>query len=205
MRPQHEHGLPGVILILITCHQSIAWVGPEQALSSQPHFYDISIRAKVSRLFLEASYAQLGETLHLVDQMAQAPVFYPVRNDSQYFELGNLWNYLFKYEVGQINSTIYNIMHDITFLIDSNPLLRKEGFLSKDDKCHCKIEVGLDPQMLKRFHQLVSYLASNWLSPQVIFSPILQIAQYIRFIYKLPRLPSFTIAFLGKMNNCTFQ
>ena len=168
MRLQHDPGLPEVILFLITCHQSLAWTSPEQALSSQPHFYDISIRAKVSRLFLEASHAQLTETLNLIDQMAVAPVFFPVSNDSQYYELGNLWNYLFKYEVAQINSTIYNIMHDITFLIDSNPLLRKESFLSKNDKCHCKIEVGLDPQMLKRFHQLVSYLASNWLSPQVI-------------------------------------
>ena len=175
MRLQHDPGLPEVILFFITCHQSLAWTGPEQALSSQPHFYDISIRAKVSRLFLEASHAQLTETLHLIDGMKVSPVFYPVRNDSQYFELGNLWNYLFKYEVAQINSTIYNIMHDITYLIDSSPLLRKEGFLSKDDKCHCKIEVGLDPQMLKRFHQLVSYLASNWLSPQVIFRPILKI------------------------------
>ena len=168
MRLQHDPGLPEVILILITCHHSIAWTSPEQALSSQPHFYDVSIRAKVSRLFLEASYEQLSQTLQLVDQMAQAPVFYPITNDSQYFELGNLWNFLFKYEVSEINSTIYNIMHDITYLIDSNPLLRKDSFLSKDDKCHCKIEVGLDPQMLKRFHQLIYYLASNWLSPQVI-------------------------------------
>ena len=175
MRLQHDPGLSGVILLLAACHQSFAWTSPEQALSSQPHFYDISIRAKVSRLFLEASYAQLGETLQLVDQMAQAPVFYPVSNDSQYYELGNLWNYLFKYEVAQINETIYNIMHDVSFLIDSNPLLRKESFLSKSDTCHCKIEVGLDSQMLKRFHQLVAYLASNWLSPQVISRPILKL------------------------------
>ena len=182
MRLQHGPGLPEVILILITCHHSIAWTSPEQALSSEPHFYDVSIRAEVSRLFLEASYEQLGKTLHLVDQMAQAPVFYPVTNDSQYYELGSLWNYLFKYEVAQINETIYNIMHDVSFLIDSNPLRRKESFLSKNDKCHCKIDVGLDPQMLKRFNQLVSYLASNWLSPQVTLRTILKLPNLLKLI-----------------------
>ena len=157
----------GKIIFLFACfYHSQSWTTPEQGLRTQPHYYDVAIQARISRLFLESSHAKMIEILHLVEGMFIAPVFDPVDNASQYQHLGSLWNYLFKAEATEINKTIHYILHDLTYLIDSNPLLRKESFLSKSQNFHCQIEVGIEHQMLQRFYELVSYLASNWLTPR---------------------------------------